>query len=150
MVTDPVGTANLLLYTGPASAAGAGGSGVDVPPTTAPVEAPPTTTPAPTTTVPEPVATVPEPVATTPTTQVPVRNAAPANAEGASTINAAPQVSVVSRSIDKVTLRISGKGKVDIYRNGKYLLTTTKKLVTLKMKQIKKSSFTVKAFRARS
>jgi subtilisin family serine protease len=143
VVTDPVGTANLLLYTGPASAAGAGGTGVDVPPTTAPVEAPPTTTPAPTT-------TVPEPVATTPTTQVPVRNAAPANAEGASTINAAPQVSVVSRSIDKVTLRISGKGKVDIYRNGKYLLTTTKKLVTLKMKQIKKSSFTVKAFRARS
>jgi hypothetical protein len=107
------------------------------------VEAPPTTTPAPTT-------TVPESVATTPTTQVPVRNAAPANAEGASTVNAAPQVSVVSRSIDKVTLRISGKGKVDIYRNGKYLLTTTKKLVTLKMKQIKKSSFTVKAFRARS
>ena len=150
VVTDPVGTANLLLYTGPASAAGAGGTGVDVPPTTAPVEAPPTTTPAPTTTVPEPVATTPEPVATTPTTQVPVRNAAPANAEGASTINAAPQVSVVSRSIDKVTLRISGKGKVDIYRNGKYLLTTTKKLVTLKMKQIKKSSFTVKAFRARS
>ena len=150
VVTDPVGTANLLLYTGAASAAGAGGTGVDVPPTTAPVEAPPTTTPAPTTTVPESVATVPEPVATTPTTQVPVRNAAPANAEGASTINAAPQVSVVSRSIDKVTLRISGKGKVDIYRNGKYLLTTTKKLVTLKMKQIKKSSFTVKAFRARS
>jgi subtilisin family serine protease len=143
VVTDPVGTANLLLYIGPASAAGAGGTGVDVPPTTAPVEAPPTTIPAPTT-------TVPEPVATTPTTQVPVRNAAPANAEGASTVNAAPQVSVVSRSIDKVTLRISGKGKVDIYRNGKYLLTTTKKLVTLKMKQIKKSSFTVKAFRARS
>jgi subtilisin family serine protease len=143
VVTDPVGTANLLLYTGAASAAGAGGTGVDVPPTTAPVEAPPTTTPAPTT-------TVPEPVATTPTTQVPVRNAEPANAEGASTVNAAPQVSVVSRSIDKVTLRISGKGKVDIYRNGKYLLTTTKKLVTLKMKQIKKSSFTVKAFRARS
>jgi subtilisin family serine protease len=144
VVTDPVGTANLLLYTGPASAAGAGGSGVDVPPTTAPVEAPPTTTPAPTT-------TVPEPVATTPTTLVPVRNAAPANADGgALNVNAAPQVSVVSRSIDKVTLRISGKGKVDIYRNGKYLLTTTKKLVTLKMKQIKKSSFTVKAFRARS
>jgi subtilisin family serine protease len=142
VVTDPVGTANLLLYTGAASAAGAGGAGVDVPPTTAPVEAPPTTTPAP---------TVSEPVVTTPTTQVPVRNAAPANADdGVLNVNAAPQVSVVSRSIDKVTLRISGKGKVDIYRNGKYLLTTTKKLVTLKMKQIKKSSFTVKAFRARS
>ena len=80
-----------------------------------------------------------------------MRNAAPANADGSAlNVNAAPQVSVVSRSIDKVTLRISGKGKVDIYRNGKYLLTTTKKLVTLKMKQIKKSSFTVKAFRARS
>jgi hypothetical protein len=149
VVTDPVGTANLLLYTGPASAAGAGGTGVDVPPTTAPVEAPPTTTPAPTT--PAPTTTIPEPVATTPTTQVPVRNAAPANAEGDTlSVNAAPKVSVVSRTVDKVTLRISGKGKVDIYRNGKYLLTTTKKLVTLKMKQIKKSSFTVKAFRARS
>jgi subtilisin family serine protease len=149
VVTDPVGTANLLLYTGPASAAGAGGTGVDVPPTTAPVEAPPTTTPAPTT--PAPTTTIPEPVATTPTTQVPVRNAAPANAEGDTlSVNAAPKVSVVSRTVDKVTLRISGKGKVDIYRNGKYLLTTSKKLVTLKMKQIKKSSFTVKAFRARS
>jgi subtilisin family serine protease len=148
VVTDPVGTANLLLYTGPASAAGAGGTGVDVPPTTAPVETTPPTTPAPTT--PAPPTAVPEPVATTPTTTVPVRNAAPANAEGASTVNAAPQVTVVKRSVDKVTLRISGKGKVDIYRNGKYLLTTTKKLVTLKMKQIKKSSFTVKAFRARS
>jgi subtilisin family serine protease len=153
VVTDPVGTANLLLYTGPASAAGAGGTGVDVPPTTAPVETTPPTTPAPTTpapTTPAPPTAVPEPVATTPTTTVPVRNAAPANAEGASTVNAAPQVAVVKRSVDKVTLRISGKGKVDIYRNGKYLLTTTKKLVTLKMKQIKKSSFTVKAFRARS
>jgi hypothetical protein len=148
VVTDPVGTANLLLYTGPASAAGAGGTGVDVPPTTAPVETTPPTTPAPTT--PAPPTAVPEPVATTPTTTVPVRNAAPTNAEGASTVNAAPQVTVVKRSVDKVTLRISGKGKVDIYRNGKYLLTTTKKLVTLKMKQIKKSSFTVKAFRARS
>jgi hypothetical protein len=90
-------------------------------------------------------------VVTTPTTLVPVRNAVPANAEGDTlSVNAAPKVSVVSRTVDKVTLRISGKGKVDIYRNGKYLLTTTKKLVTLKMKQIKKSSFTVKAFRARS
>jgi hypothetical protein len=42
-----------------------------------------------------------------------------------------------------------GVGLIDVYRNGKYLLTTTKKLVTLKMKQITKSSFTVKAFRAR-
>jgi subtilisin family serine protease len=149
VVTDPVGTANLLLYTGPASAAGAGGTTVDVPPTTAPVETTPPTTPAPTT--PAPPTAVPEPVATTPTPTVPVRNAAPANAEGDTlSVNAAPKVSVVSRTVDKVTLRISGKGKVDIYRNGKYLLTTTKKMVTLKMKQIKKSSFTVKAFRARS
>jgi hypothetical protein len=89
-------------------------------------------------------------VVTTPTTLVPVRNAAPTPAEGESlSVNAAPKVSVVSRTFDKVTLRISGKGKVDVYRNGKYLLTTTKKLVTLKMKQITKSSFTVKAFRAR-
>jgi hypothetical protein len=89
-------------------------------------------------------------VVTTPTTLVPVRNAVPANAEGDTlNVNVAPKVSVVSRTVDKVTLRISGKGKVDVYRNGKYLLTTTKKLVTLKMKKIMKSSFTVKAFRAR-
>jgi hypothetical protein len=103
----------------------------------------------PSTTVPTPT-TVPAPVVTTPTTLVPVRNAVPANTEDSLSTNAAPKVSVVSRTVDKVTLRISGKGKVDVYRNGKYLLTTTKKLVTLKMKQIKKSSFTVKAFRARS
>jgi subtilisin family serine protease len=142
VVTDPVGSVNLLLFTGVASAAGSGGAEVEVPPTTVPVETPPTTLPTPT--------TVPAPVVTTPTTLVPVRNAVPANAEGDTlSVNAAPKVSVVSRTVDKVTLRISGKGKVDVYRNGKYLLTTTKKLVTLKMKQIKKSSFTVKAFRVR-
>ena len=142
VVTDPVGSVNLLLYTGAASAAGTGRSAVEVPPTTVPVETTPTTSPSPT--------TVPAPVAATPTTLVPVRNAMPTNANGgALSVNAAPQVSVVSRSVDKVTLRISGKGKVDVYRNGKYLLTTTKKLLTLKMKQITKSSFTVKAFRAR-
>jgi len=136
VVTDPVGSVNLLLFTGVASSAGSGGAGVEVPSTTVPVVTTPTT--------------VPAPVVTTPTTLVPVRNAAPANAEGDSlTVNASPKVSVVSRTADKVTLRISGKGKVDVYRNGKYLLTTTKKLVTLKMKQIRKSSFTVKAFRAR-
>jgi subtilisin family serine protease len=142
VVTDPVGSVNLLLFTGVASAAGSGGAEVEVPPTTVPVETPSTTLPTPT--------TVPAPVVTTPTTLVPVRNAVPANAEDSLSTNAAPKVSVVSRTVDKVTLRISGKGKVDVYRNGKYLLTTTKKLVTLKMKQIKKSSFTVKAFRARS
>jgi subtilisin family serine protease len=142
VVTDPVGSVNLLLFTGVASAAGSGGAEVEVPPTTVPVETPPTTLPTPT--------TVPAPVVTTPTTLVPVRNAVPANTEDSLSTNAAPKVSVVSRTVDKVTLRISGKGKVDVYRNGKYLLTTTKKLVTLKMKQIKKSSFTVKAFRARS
>jgi subtilisin family serine protease len=142
VVTDPVGSVNLLLFTGVASAAGSGGAEVEVPPTTVPVETPSTTLPTPT--------TVPAPVVTTPTTLVPVRNAVPANAEGDTlSVNAAPKVSVVSRTVDKVTLRISGKGKVDVYRNGKYLLTTTKKLVTLKMKQIKKSSFTVKAFRVR-
>jgi subtilisin family serine protease len=142
VVTDPVGSVNLLLFTGVASSAGSGGAGTEVPSTTVPVETPPTTIPTPT--------TAPAPVVTTPTTLVPVRNAAPANAEGDSlTVNASPKVSVVSRTADKVTLRISGKGKVDVYRNGKYLLTTTKKLVTLKMKQIRKSSFTVKAFRAR-
>ncbi len=145
VVTDTVGSVNLLLFTGAANAAGSGGAGVEVPPTTVPV---PTTVPIPTT-VPVPT-TVPAPVVTTPTTLVPVRNATPANAEGDTlSVNAAPKVSVVSRTVDKVTLRISGKGKVDVYRNGKYLLTTTKKLVTLKMKQITKSSFTVKAFRAR-
>jgi subtilisin family serine protease len=145
VVTNPVGSVNLLLFTGAASAAGSGGAGVEVPPTTVPV---PTTIPIPTT-VPVPT-TVPAPVVTTPTTLVPVRNAAPTPAEDDSlSVNAAPKVSVVSRTVDKVTLRISGKGKVDVYRNGKYLLTTTKKLVTLKMKQITKSSFTVKAFRAR-
>ena len=141
VVTDPVGSVNLLLFTGVANAAGSGGAEVEVPPTTVPVETPPTTVPTPT--------TAPAPVVTTPTSLVPVRNAVPANAEGALSVNAAPKVSVVSRTVDKVTLRISGKGKVDVYRNGKYLLTTTKKLVTLKMKQITKSSFTVKAFRAR-
>ncbi len=148
VVTDPVGTANLMLYTGPASATGAGDTGVDVPPTTAPVVTTPPTIPPPT--IPAPPTAVPEPIATTPTTTVPVRNAAPANAERAPRVNAVPRVSVVKKSINKVTLRISGRGKVDIYRNGKYLLTTSKKLVTLKMKKIKKSRFTVKAFRARS
>jgi len=160
VVTDPVGSVNLLLFTGAASTAGTGGAEVEVPPTTVPVVTPPTTVPVvtppttvpvetPPTTIPTPV-TAPAPVVTPPTTLVPVRNAVPANAEGDSlSVNAAPKVSVVSRTLDKVTLRISGKGKVDVYRNGKYLLTTTKKLVTLKMKQITKSSFTVKASRAR-
>jgi subtilisin family serine protease len=138
VVTDPVGSVNLLLYIGTASPDSAGGTRgvVDSPAISdAPVVAPTTT--------------VPTPVVTTPSTLVPVRNAAPANVDGTLSVNASPRVSVVSQTLDKVTLRISGKGRVDVYRNGKYLLTTTKKLVTLKMKQISKSSFTVKAFRAR-
>ena len=137
VVTDPVGSVNLLLYIGSASPATTGGTRgvVDAPVTSvAPVVAPTPTTVAPTPT------TVP---AATPVTSVPlVRN-------GFLNVNSTPQVSVVRSALDKVTLRITGKGKVDVYRDGKYLLTTTKKLLTLKMKQITKSSFTVKASRAR-
>ena len=144
VVRDPAGSANLLLFIGEQTPA-------PVPTTTAPETTVPVTT-VPETTVPEttvPETTVPETTVpeTTTTVAPPSETARVAAATGPAV---APQVSVVRASADRVTLRIVAKnGKVDIYRNGKYVLTTTKKLVTLKLKSLAGSRFTVRASRAR-
>ena len=149
VVRDPAGSANLLLFTGeptPAEAPVAPVPALTVPEATVPETTVPVTT--------VPVTTVP--VTTVPETTVPVTTTAAAPATEAAVVVAAtvpavaPQVSVVRASADRVTLRIVAKnGKVDIYRNGKYVLTTKKKLVTLKMKSLAGSRFTVRASRAR-
>jgi subtilisin family serine protease len=148
VVRDPAGSANLLLFTGEPTPP-------PVPTTTAPETTVPVTT-VPETTVPE--TTVPEttvPVTTVPETTVPETTVAPQSGQVSTLASAtsqavAPQVSVVRATADRVTLRIVAKnGKVDIYRNGKYVLTTTKKLVTLKVKSLASSRFTVRASRAR-
>jgi len=162
VVTDPVGTSNLFLFVGPTSATAPNDDEpvVDEPVVDEPAVPPVNTVPintVPINTVPintVPINTVPintVPTRTVPTRTVPTRSVATNNGLiGNGLIGKVPQVSVVRSSKNTVTLRIVANGKkFHIYRNGRYLITTTKKLLTVKVQGLTKSRFTVRASRAR-